>query len=163
VSFLLSEPNIFSYRPADDSSSHHETQTQPFDLPKSCTFLAGLGIGLLAASALSLSTSLPELALAGSESVRVAFRLGVHVDSVSQSLEARESDGTLSSWAYVVTGLAQSDIQKELDRFNSETVCLIPSTLCLIPPPDTDVRLLLRPTQSSPKCLSARPTRAPSA
>lgn len=66
--------------------------------------------------------------MTGPESVRIAFRLGVHVDSVSQSLESREPDGSMNdSWAYVVTGVPVQEIQKELDQFNAETVS---STSC---------------------------------
>jgi len=81
-----------------------------------------LSIGLLAAAAVSVSSTLSELALTGAESVRVAFRLGVHVDGVSQSLEAHEADGNLDSWAYVVTGVSKEEVQKEIDQYNAETV-----------------------------------------
>lgn len=78
---------------------------------------------MLSAAAVSGSSSLAELAMTGAESVRIAFRLGVHVDSVSQSLESREPDGSMSdSWAYVVTGISAQEVQKELDQFNTETV-----------------------------------------
>lgn len=77
----------------------------------------------MAAAAVSVSASLAELALTGAESVRVAFRLGIHVDGVSQSLEPRDPDGNLDSWAYVVTGLAAEDVQREIDQYNTDSVC----------------------------------------
>ena len=87
--------------------------------------LSGLSIGLLAAAALSVSTSVADLALAGVESVRVAFRLGIHVDRVSQSLESRDTNGQFGSWAYVVTGVSAEDVQAEINEYNIETVRLI--------------------------------------
>jgi asperthecin polyketide synthase len=84
---------------------------------------------LLAGAAVAVSTSLADLAFAGAESVRVAFRLGIHVDRVSQSLEPRQPDGSnLDSWAYVVTGLPAENVQREIDQFNAETVCPMPSS-----------------------------------
>jgi asperthecin polyketide synthase len=56
------------------------------------------------------------------ESVRVAFRLGIHVDGVSERLESRDQDGTYGSWAYVLTGLSVAKVQEELDRYNTESV-----------------------------------------
>lgn len=57
--------------------------------------------------------------------MRIAFRMGIHVDRVSQSLEAREPDSNPKTWAYVVTGVSAEIIQQELDRFNKETVSII--------------------------------------
>lgn len=88
------------------------------------TTLCGLSVGILSAAAVAISTTLPDLASHGVESVRIAFRRGVHVDSVSRSLETREAEGHLRSWAYVVTGIPADVIQQELDRFHEETVCL---------------------------------------
>lgn len=58
--------------------------------------------------------------------MRVAFRLGIHVDGVSQSLESREADGNLHSWAYVVKAVSTEDVQREIDQYNAETVCSAP-------------------------------------
>jgi hypothetical protein len=65
---------------------------------------------------------LAEVAINGVESVRVAFRLGIHVDGVSGRLESRDQDGTYGSWAYVLTGLSVAKVQEELDRYNTESV-----------------------------------------
>lgn len=77
---------------------------------------------MLAAAAVSVSSSLAEIALNGVESVRIAFRLGVHVDGVSQSLESREAADRPESWAYVVTGLPVEGIGEEIERYNKESV-----------------------------------------
>ncbi|KAI1372121.1 beta-ketoacyl synthase domain-containing protein [Hypoxylon crocopeplum] len=100
---------------------YYEEHDLDYDLLHGASYLSGLSIGLLSAAAVSASSSLFDLAQSGSESVRVAFRLGIHVDRVSQNLESRDAEGNLDSWAYVVTGLSAADIQKELDIFHSAT------------------------------------------
>jgi len=65
-----------------------------------------------------MSPTLAHLPAAGTEAVRCAFRLGVLVDDISQNLEARPLDGSKCSWAYVVTGIPESEIQRELDILN---------------------------------------------
>src|SRR4051794_20602207 len=66
------------------------------------TCLAGLGTGLLASTAVSLSSTLADLPLAGADAVRLAFRMGIHVQGVSENLEARELSESPDTWAYVV-------------------------------------------------------------
>ncbi len=63
-----------------------------------------------------------DLAHTGAESVRIAFRLGVYVDEISRKLEPREADANLESWAYVVAEMSAADVQKEIDRYNADTV-----------------------------------------
>jgi hypothetical protein len=77
---------------------------------------------LFAAAAVSVSTSISDVAINGVESVRVAFRLGIHVNDVSERLEARDQDGNYDSWAYVLTGLSVAKVQEELDKYNIESV-----------------------------------------
>lgn len=78
----------------------------------------------MAAAAVSISSSLSDLALNGVESVRVSFRLGIHVDGVSQSLECREANSTPESWAYVVTGVSAEEVKREIEQYNKESVNL---------------------------------------
>lgn len=61
------------------------------------------------------------MAKAGAEAVRVSFRLGVYVADISAKLEAPQSDGTLSSWAHVVTEMTEASVQDELKQFNTDT------------------------------------------
>ncbi|KAF1957831.1 putative polyketide synthase [Byssothecium circinans] len=79
------------------------------------TSLAGLGIGLLASTAVSLSSTLADLPLAGADAVRLTFRLGIHVQSVSENLEARDLSDTPDTWAYVVHNVDPDAAQEELD------------------------------------------------
>lgn len=76
----------------------------------------------MAAAAVSISSNLLDIALNGVESVRVSFRFGIHVDSVSQSLECREANGTPESWSYVVIGISAEEVKKEIEQYNKESV-----------------------------------------
>jgi asperthecin polyketide synthase len=103
------------------SHRHYEAEDLEWDLIQCHTTLAGLSIGLLAGAAVALSTTLSDVVKNGAESVRVSFRLGVYVDDLSRKLEAPQSDGTLQSWAHVVTQMTEEAIQEELTRFNAES------------------------------------------
>ncbi|KAI3318557.1 putative polyketide synthase [Xylariaceae sp. AK1471] len=93
-----------------------------FDYRREDSCLAGLGTGLLATAAVSLSPTLSDVPLAGAEVVRIAFRLGILVDDVSQNLQPRAflSEGSHGdSWAYVVPDVAADEVQKELDAIHA--------------------------------------------
>ena len=88
------------------------------------TCLAGLGTGLLSTAAVSLSSTLADMPLAGAEVVRLAFRLGVQVDEVSQNLQPRQTleAGPGDSWAYVVPDVTAEEVQRELDAIHTTEV-----------------------------------------
>ena len=140
--------------------SHHEADNLPLDLPSTRTTLSGLSIGLFAAAAISVSDSLADVASNGVESVRVAFRLGIHVDGVSGRLESRDEDGTYGSWAYVLTGLTIAKVQEELDRYNTESVGIAPVLFRLI---HSITPTLSSQTPRRQKSSSVRRTKRPSA
>ncbi|KAG2001528.1 hypothetical protein GB937_010070 [Aspergillus fischeri] len=100
---------------------NYEAEDIEWDLDPSQTILAGLSIGIIAGAAVALSSSLADVAKVGAESVRVSFRLGVYVADISTKLEAPQSDGTLQSWAHVVTGMSHEAVQEELSQFNAVT------------------------------------------
>lgn len=100
---------------------HYEAEERAWDLSQHHTTLTGLSIGLLAAAGVALSTNLAEVVQNGAECVRVSFRLGVYVHAISRKLESPQPDGSLLSWAHVVTGETQSDIQEELTRYNADS------------------------------------------
>lgn len=79
------------------------------------TSLAGLGIGLLSATAASLSSSLANLPFAGADAVRLAFRMGIHVQAVSDNLEPRDMSESPDTWAYVVLNVDPAAVQANLD------------------------------------------------
>ena len=105
-------------------SRHYELTPTQFEFGPIGTSLAGLGIGLLATAAISLSRALADIPLVGAEVVRIAFRLGVLVDEVSQNLQPRDLLGTDSpdSWAYVIPDVASDRVQEELDSFHAREV-----------------------------------------
>lgn len=88
------------------------------------TCLAGLGTGLLSTAAVSLSSTLTDMSLAGAEVIRLAFRLGVLVDEVSQNLQPRQilEAGPGDSWAYVVPDVTAGEVQRELDAIHTSEV-----------------------------------------
>lgn len=64
--------------------------------------------------------------------VRIAFRLGILVDEVSQNLQPRQASteaGLGDSWAYVVPDAAVYEVQKELDAIHTIEVRLNPILL----------------------------------
>ncbi|KAH8726149.1 putative polyketide synthase [Phaeosphaeriaceae sp. PMI808] len=91
-----------------------ESSIEPYVSIVSNTVLAGLGIGLLISTAISLSTSLEDVATSGVEVLRIAFRMGVYVRDVSHNLETMDAESP-DSWAYCVYGLTSEAAQRELN------------------------------------------------
>ncbi|KAI9667461.1 MAG: Type I Iterative PKS [Bathelium mastoideum] len=94
---------------------------EDFDSGTVDTCLAGLGTGLLATAAVSLSPILADVPIVGAEIIRIAFRLGVLVDAVSQNLQHRQittGAGPGDSWAYVVPDTTADEVQRELDAIH---------------------------------------------
>ncbi|KAL4995984.1 hypothetical protein BDV10DRAFT_202678 [Aspergillus recurvatus] len=100
---------------------YFEEFSDRYDFDSSHTYLAGLGIGLLATAAVSLSPTLSDVACAGAEVARIAFRLGLLVTDVSQNLQPPDvaSGGAPDSWAYVMPNVAPDDVQQELDAIHA--------------------------------------------
>ncbi|KAL4976029.1 hypothetical protein BDW66DRAFT_166766 [Aspergillus desertorum] len=103
---------------------HYETNQLLYRRP-AC--LVGISVGLFSAAAVAVSKSLSDLVSFGAESVRTAFAFCVHVQRVSQTLEATVPEQATSvSWATVVIGVPADTIQKELDQFNAAAGSEIP-------------------------------------
>lgn len=83
------------------------------------TCITGLGVGLLSSTAIALSPVPADLPLAGADVVRLAFRMGVHVQGVSENLEGRDPLEPPETWAYVVHNVDPAVAQKELDVIHS--------------------------------------------
>ncbi|KAI1371168.1 ketoacyl-synt-domain-containing protein [Hypoxylon crocopeplum] len=98
---------------------YFENNPSEFNLDPATTCLAGMGVGILAAVAISLAPTLADIPITGAEVVRVAFRMGIHVDEVSQNLEPRPLSGSPDPWAYVVSEVSPDDVQEELDAFQA--------------------------------------------
>ncbi|KAK3291290.1 putative polyketide synthase [Chaetomium fimeti] len=99
---------------------YENSAEETFDYHQVDASLAGLGTGLLSTVAVSLSPTLADMPEVGAEVIRVAFRLGVLVDGVSQNLHPRPSDGSHGdSWAYVVQDTTVDEAQTELDVYHA--------------------------------------------
>ncbi|RMZ83617.1 hypothetical protein DV738_g925, partial [Chaetothyriales sp. CBS 135597] len=94
---------------------NHTGQLQDFDN----TSIAGLGIGLLASTAVAVSRTPADLALAGADVARIAFRLGIHVTGVSEVLEPRNLSEKPETWAYVVNNVDPTVAKSELEAYNT--------------------------------------------
>lgn len=109
-------------------SSHHEATNKPYEFSQASCVLAGLGCGLFAGAAASVSHDLTELASIGAEVVRIAFRMGVHVYEASSLLEAPQAsavgddDQEPDSWAFVIPGTSADLVQEEIDAYNKNSV-----------------------------------------
>ncbi|KUJ11670.1 putative polyketide synthase [Mollisia scopiformis] len=97
-------------------AEHHPAELR--DLAHTC--LAGLGVGLLTATAVALSSTIADIPLAGADAVRLAFRLGIHVQGISENLEGRELSESPDTWAYVVHNVDPVAAQEELDIMHSK-------------------------------------------
>lgn len=84
-----------------------------------------MGIGILAAAAVSMAGTLSDLALTGAQVVRQAFRLGVMVSEVSHNLHPLEPNST-ESWAYVLANVSPDQVKKELQIVQEQDVCYAP-------------------------------------
>ena len=82
--------------------------------------MIGLCTGLLAASAASTFSSPASFIPLAVATVRIAFRIGVHVDSVADRLRTR-GDG-VESWSLIVSGITDVVARNALADFHSETV-----------------------------------------
>ncbi|PKX92325.1 putative polyketide synthase [Aspergillus novofumigatus IBT 16806] len=98
---------------------YYETSPNEYAFDSAHTYLTGLGLGLLASTAVSLSATLADLPLAGAEVVRVAFRLGVLVADVSQNLQPADATGDRGSWAYVIPNVALKEAEEELTAIHT--------------------------------------------
>ncbi|KAI1762104.1 putative polyketide synthase [Hypoxylon sp. FL1150] len=99
---------------------YFEDKPSEFNLDPTTTCLTGIGVGILAAVAVSLAPTLADIPLTGAEVVRVAFRMGIHVDEVSQNLEPCPLSGSPDPWAYVVSEVSPDDVQEELNAFQAK-------------------------------------------
>ncbi|KAF7162464.1 hypothetical protein CNMCM5623_007755 [Aspergillus felis] len=110
---------------------YYENHKDAFNGDPASIALAGLGIGLLATAAVSIATTVADLAITGAQVVRLAFRLGVLVDEVSQNLEPRDTTEGSSpdSWAYVMPNVSVDEVQHELDAIQAKEKTPEPSKI----------------------------------
>lgn len=64
---------------------------------------------------MSLSSSPADLPLAGADAVRLAFRMGIHVQNISESIEGADFSEGADSWAWVINNVEPTAVQAQLD------------------------------------------------
>ncbi|KAK9853843.1 putative polyketide synthase [Penicillium brevicompactum] len=131
------ESNGITYRPAPSS-----------------TTLLGVGVGLLAAAAVSAASSLPELVELTLRAIRVAFRLGLYVNQVSSQFEPEGNALARDSWSFAISDMTVEEIQHEIDRYNAETSCI---AFALKERPEF-CKLYIGATLGMTTCISAPPS-----
>ncbi|MCJ1307459.1 hypothetical protein MMC25_001105 [Agyrium rufum] len=99
---------------------YYEDRPEDYSFQAANSCLIGMGMGLLASAAIGLSRTLAEIPRVGAEVIRIAFRLGVLVNEVSQNLEPRDPEGNPESWAYVVAETTEAQVQHELDSIQKK-------------------------------------------
>ncbi|RKF63530.1 Non-reducing polyketide synthase nscA [Golovinomyces cichoracearum] len=98
----------------------YEAENLEYNLPQQNLSVLGLRGGLFAATTISVSQSLFELASIGSEAVRAAFRFHNHIHQISQIVEPRAVIKNFNNRGYTVKGVSKELIQAELDKFNQK-------------------------------------------
>ncbi|CAG8377311.1 unnamed protein product [Penicillium salamii] len=100
----------------------HESNGLPYRPSATSMTLLGVGVGLLAAAAVSAAPSLPDLVELTLRAIRVAFRLGLYVNQVSSQFEPEGNALARDSWSFAVSDMTVEEIQHEIDRYNTETL-----------------------------------------
>ncbi|KAK4104197.1 ketoacyl-synt-domain-containing protein [Parathielavia hyrcaniae] len=89
------------------------------DIPKpQNALLVGLCTGLWAASAISITPSLPDLVHIGVQAVLLSFKTGAYVESMAQRMSPT-SDGS-DSWTRIVPGWDVEETTAKLEAFHKE-------------------------------------------
>ena len=107
---------------AVDKSRYYERKPEQFNLAKSTTCFAALGVSMLAGAAIAVSPTLADLPRLGAEAIRIALRMGVLAGQTSRCIEAREPSTPPESWTAAVKDLDEDTVRRELELFNTSTV-----------------------------------------
>ncbi|CAG8058756.1 unnamed protein product [Penicillium salamii] len=120
----------------------------------SSTTLLGVGVGLLAAAAVSAASSLSDLVELTLRAIRVAFRLGLYVNQVSSQFEPEGNALARDSWSFAISDMTVEEIQHEIDRYNAETLYCFP----LLKDRPEFCKLYIGATLGMTTCVSAPPS-----
>jgi hypothetical protein len=82
--------------------------------------IIGLCSGLLAAAAVSSFSSPSSCIPLAVETVRIAFRLGLHVDTVADRLRVKAHE--TESWSVLVSGITELVAKYAVEDFNTQNV-----------------------------------------
>lgn len=92
------------------------------------TCLVGLCTGLFAAAAIASSRSVSQLIPIAIQVVLMAFRAGLHVAAVAESLN--NSSKSTESWTYIIPAAQESEVSSILYKFHKENVrCQVPKSI----------------------------------
>jgi hypothetical protein len=92
----------------------HSQGILPYPTPEN-SHLLGVGIGALAAAAISSSEDIISLIPAAVRAIRVALHVGLRADQEAQSIQGPI---TSESWAMTVAGISTEEATQMLQRFN---------------------------------------------
>ena len=98
--------------------THEQRPDQYLNNDDSC--ILGLGAGLLSAAAVACSRTLVDLPLIAVSVVRIAFRTGVVVGSISGQIHQPAEEQ--STWSMIVSNVSEVEVQRELDAFHDRLV-----------------------------------------
>jgi hypothetical protein len=129
----LGKQSPFDFKPAANAWTSMNEECPGLLAPKRS--IIGLCTGLLAASAVSSAASPSSLIPLAVETVKIAFRLGLHIDSVADRLRVRGHDE--ECWSVLVSGVTEIVAKCAVDDFNEEQVTICPlrfTVECLIRP-----------------------------
>ena len=90
-------------------------------LSESGSCVVGFSSGLLAAAAVALSPAVSALIPLAVEAVRIAFRLGLHIERTARNIENLQTNEE-SIWSYVITGKTEEEARNALSVFHDEKV-----------------------------------------
>ena len=80
----------------------------------------GMCTGLLAATAVSTFSSPVTFIPLAVETVRIAFRVGLQVDSMADQLRTRGTDK--EAWSVIVAGVTEADAKATIEDFHNANV-----------------------------------------
>lgn len=97
-------------------------ESRPFGfVDPSNTRIVGLCTGMLAAGVIASSNTVADFMPLAIEAVRIAYRTGVQVSHISQTLVKDSTVG--ASWSSVVAGISEKGANQALDSFHQQAVC----------------------------------------
>lgn len=86
--------------------------------------IIGSSVGLVSAAAISSFSNLSSFLPLAIEHVKVAFRLGVQVDSVSERISSTKVGK--ASWSKIASGVTEEAVEEILTSFHRQSVRILP-------------------------------------
>lgn len=112
----------FAIRYSVDFESYFEKLADQYPTPSEDSLIVGLGLGQLAATAVVCSNTVLDLIPLAVQAVRLAFRVGATVETVSR--QSHDDNETEESWSMIVQGDV-GEIESDLQHVQDEIVSKI--------------------------------------